>query len=121
MRMVFRTALASVLLTAMALVVSGSLALACNKDFKVYNKTDQSITQFYVSPHSSDKWEDNVLNSDIEPDTNTRVDMSDDTRDVSLYDVKAVFEDGTKVTGGKINLCRARSVYIYADRVTFEE
>jgi hypothetical protein len=61
------------------------------------------------------------LSDTIEPDTKKQVDMSDDTREYSIYDVKAVFEDGSKTTGGKINLCRAQSVYIYDDHVTFED
>ena len=47
------------------------------------------------------------------------VDMSDGTRSTSLYDVKAVFEDGSKSEGYKINLCRARTIHIYRDEVTF--
>lgn len=110
------------IILALALVaVTATGALACNKNFVVYNRTDKTITKFYVSPHQKDDWEDNVLNESIEPDTHTRVDMSDDTRQYSIYDVKAVFEDGSKSAGGDINLCRAQSVYIYADRVTFAD
>lgn len=121
MRTVFRAGLLAPILTLALVVATATAGLACNKNFVVYNRTDQTITKFYVSPHQTDDWEDNVLNDSIEPDTHTRVDMSDDTREFSIYDVKAVFEDGSKSTGGKINLCRAQSIYIYADRVTFED
>ena len=104
------------------LLLAPAAASACDKNFVVYNQTDNSITQFYVAPHSSDNWEEDLLSdkSSIEPDTSWRINMESDTRDLSLYDVKAVLEDGTKVEGGRINLCRATKVYIYDDRITFE-
>ena len=112
---------AGLILALALLAATATAALACNKNFVVYNRTDKMMTQFFVSPYQSDNWEDNVLRADIDPDTHTRVDMSDDTREYSLYDVKAVFEDGTKTTGYKINLCRAQAVYIYSDRVTYSD
>ena len=110
-------ALFAVLLT-MALPHAAS---ACNKTFIVYNRSDNSIVRFYVAPRSSDSWEDNVLSNttSIEPDTYTRINMSSDTRNVSLYDVKAVFDDGSNVEASKINICRAQGVYIYSDHVTY--
>jgi hypothetical protein len=98
-------------------------ASACNKTFYVYNRSDNTIVRLYVAPHSSNNWEDNVIanTNSIEPDTYKRINMSADTRDLSLYDVKAVFDDGSNVSGGKINLCRARSVYVYDDRVTYSD
>lgn len=115
------------ILTALTLLVFVTLATAasqaCNKTFVVYNRTDNSIVRLYVSPHASRSWEDNVLSStnSIEPDTYKNIDMSADTRDLSLYDVKAIFDDGTYVQGGKINVCRARSVYVYDDRITYSD
>ena len=98
-------------------------ALACNKTFVAYNRADSSIVRLYVAPHSANTWEDDVLGNTtaIEPDTYKRINMSSDDRDVSLYDVRAVFDDGTKIEAGKINLCRAQSVYFYNDHVTFSE
>lgn len=118
MRMTRRTVIASLLLVAV-FMFSGAVGLACNKDFKIHNKTDKTITKFYVSPAKSDEWEDNVLNDSIEPDTSIPVDMSDDNRNNSIYDVKAVFDDGTKIEGYKINLCRAALINIYDDKVTY--
>lgn len=105
----------------LAAVLTTSAAFACNKNFVVYNKSDSTITKFYVSPHASDDWEDNVLRDDIEPDTHARIDMSADTRPNSMYDVKAVFDGGDHSEGGNINLCRARSIYIYNDKVTYAD
>jgi hypothetical protein len=104
-------------------LVATHVASACNKTFVVYNHTDNSIVRLYVAPTTATSWEDNVLGSDnaIEPDTYKRINMSGDTRNLSLYDVRAVLDDGTRVQGGKINLCRAQSVHIYSDRVTYSQ
>ena len=112
---------AAVVLIAASLLPSVN-AVACDKNFVLFNETDTSITALYVSPHSSDSWEDDLMSesSSIEPDTSWHINMESDDRDLSLYDVKAVFEDGTKVVGGKINLCRATKVYVYDDRITYE-
>lgn len=118
MRMTRRSVIAALLLVAAFALTSGA-GIACNKNFKVYNKTDKTITKLFVSPYQSDDWEDNVLSGDIEPDTDLPVDMSDDSRNVSLYDVKAVFEDGSKTEGYKVNLCRAAQINIYDDKVTY--
>jgi hypothetical protein len=109
--------------TALLVLTAPNFAFACNKTFVVYNYADNSIVSFYVAPTSANSWEDNVLSSAgaIEPDTTKRINMSSDTRNVSLYDVRAIFDDGTKIEGGKINLCRAQRVNIYDDHVTFSE
>jgi hypothetical protein len=120
MRMDRRSVIASLLLVCV-FALTGAVGLACDKNFKVYNDTDKSMTKFFVSPEKSDNWEENVLSGDIEPDTSLPVDMTSDTRNNSLYDVKAVFDDGTKSEGYKINLCRARSIHIYVDKVTYTE
>lgn len=105
------------------LAVTTTAGLACNKNFLVFNRTDKTMVKFFVSPHQADDWEDNLLSADdpIEPDTKSPIDMSDDDREVSLYDVKAVFDDGSKSVGGNINLCRATAIYIYSNKVTYDE
>lgn len=104
-------------------LIATQAASACNKTFVAYNHTDSSIVRLYVAPSSSNNWEDNVLGSDnsIEPDTYKRINMSGDTRNLSLYDVRAVLDDGTRIQGGKINLCRAQAVHFYTNRVTYSE
>jgi hypothetical protein len=116
-------ALSALFIALLLTAIAAAPALACNKTFILYNRSDGSIVQLYVAPHSASSWEDDVLanTSSIDPDMNKRINMSADNRDVSLYDVKAILDDGTKVVGGKINLCRARAIYIYGDRVTYSE
>ena len=113
--------LSAVLFAALLFLTLPQAASACNKTFVLYNRADNSIVRFYVAPRSSDSWEDDVLSntSSVEPDTYKRINMASDTRIVSLYVVKAVFDDGSNVEASKINVCRARGVYIYNDHVTF--
>lgn len=108
----------SVLLSAIALTFSS--ASACTKSFRIYNDTDTPIEQLYVAPTESGSWEDDVLGDHIlYSGQNTIIDMSGDTRDYKLYDVKAVFSNGAVITGGKVPICSALHVHIHASGVTY--
>ena len=51
-------------LLAIALVIfNAHKGSADQRDFTVYNETSYTIERLYVSPHSSDNWEEDVLGS----------------------------------------------------------
>ena len=101
-------------------VVLPSPIRACDKSFRVYNETNTAIEKLYVSPTSARKWEDDVLGDNtLDSGKSTVIDMSRDTRDLKLYDVKAVFSNGAVITGGQIPVCKAERVYIHASGVTY--
>ena len=117
---------AAVVIAALAFLASVFISIsspayaACNKSFRVYNDTDTAIEQLYVAPTSASNWEDDVLGDDtIDSGTSKVIDMSADTRDLKLYDVKAVFSNGAVVSGGKIPICRAVQVHIHGDHVSY--
>ena len=116
-----KSAVATVVIAATALLLPVA-ALSCDKNFTLYNETDSSILHLYVSPHQSNTWEDDLIanTSSIEPDTSWHINMEADNRDFSIYDLKAVMDDGTKVEGASINICRATKVYVYTDHVSYE-
>ncbi len=103
-----------------AIAVSVAPAGACTKSFRVFNDTDTAIEQLYVAPTAAGSWEDDVLGDHVlYSGENTVVDMSSDTRDYKLYDVKAVFSNGAVISGGKIPICAAVNVHIHASGVTY--
>lgn len=53
---------------AAAILLHGSIALAGDQDFTLVNKTGVEIHQVFVSPHSSDDWEEDILGKDTLPD-----------------------------------------------------
>jgi len=53
---------------AAAILLHGSIALAGDQDFTLVNKTGVEIHQVFVSAHSSDEWEEDILGKDTLPD-----------------------------------------------------
>ena len=105
---------------AAAVAVSSAPASSCTKSFRIYNDTDTPIEQLFVAPAESSSWEDDVLGDHVlYSGENTVVDMSSDTRDFKLYDLKAVFSNGAVITGGKIPICSAVHVHVHASGVTY--
>lgn len=103
-----------------AVSISSAPASSCTKSFRIYNDTDTPIEQLYVAPAELRTWEDDVLGDHVlDSGDNTIVDMSSDTRDFKLYDVKAVFSNGQVITGGRIPICTAVHVHIHASGVTY--
>lgn len=96
-------------------------ASACNKNFYVYDRASLSIARLYVAPTAVNNWEDDVLSNTtaVQPNTSRLINMKADTRSYTLYDVRAILSDGTKVTGGQINMCLAHGVYVYGGRITY--
>lgn len=113
-----RFAIAAALVAATALPLS---ALACNKNFTVYNRSSSlTVTRFYASPSNGDDWEENILGKDtIEPGHKTEIDMSDDKRADKNYDVLAVLSDGTKIKRSNIDLCAITGITVYDDRIKY--
>jgi hypothetical protein len=110
----------AIVFLAAALAVPFARANACTKSFRIYNDTDTAIEQLYVAPSESRTWEDDVLGDNVlDSGSNTVIDMSADTRDFKLYDVKAVFSNGAVITGGKIPICSAVHVHVHASGVTY--
>jgi len=98
--------IALILIAALTFVVIGALrSSADQRDFTVVNETSYTIDNLYVSPHSSDNWEEDVLGSDVlEPGHHVKVTFSDDLG-YCFYDIKAVYSDGTKSEKYNVDLC----------------
>jgi hypothetical protein len=69
-------------------------AHASNLDFKFENECDQTIEHIYISPQSSDSWEEDVLGDDVlRPGHATNIHFS--PRETHRYwDIKVVTKDG---------------------------
>lgn len=72
---------------------------------KITNNTGYEIYYVYVSPQSSDEWEEDVLGADILADGETlRVNLNG--YDSPYFDVKLVDEDGDSYTFMGVNVAR---------------
>ncbi|MDQ6781818.1 MAG: hypothetical protein M3Z37_11785 [Candidatus Eremiobacteraeota bacterium] len=91
---------------ALCFVVLGtSTGSTDQRDFTVYNETSYTIERLYVSPHSADNWEEDVLGSDVlRPGHHVKITFSDDLG-ACYYDIKAIYSDKTKSIKYNVDLC----------------
>lgn len=98
-------------LTAAALLAAGLVALpslACAEDlaFTLNNKSSFTITNFYTSPTTTDKWEEDVLGEDtLEPGSSVKITIADGS-DQCNYDMKFVPKGGQDFIVNGIDLCK---------------
>lgn len=79
-------------------------------DFIFNNSTNYPVYELYVSSNSTDNWEEDVLAENILPaNHSTRVNFSGDIGNC-LFDIKAVFKDGSYREDYKIDLCTVSEV-----------
>ena len=101
------------LATLMLVLVGVDRSSADQRDFTVVNETSYTIDNLYVSPHSSDNWEEDVLGNDVlESGHRVKVTFSDDLG-YCFYDIKAVYSDGTKSEKYNVDLCSISTFRFY--------
>ncbi|MBL6852884.1 MAG: hypothetical protein ISS15_07780 [Alphaproteobacteria bacterium] len=87
-----------------AAVLFASPALAEDLHFQIHNNTNQTITEIYVSKVSTNSWESNILDGQVESGGDVNVSIQDGET-VCHYDVKVVFESAQKIYPNQ-NLCQ---------------
>lgn len=99
-----RQAMKKLLVTVTALLAFGSMVVAADDYYvEVTNSTGYVIYELYVSPESSDSWEEDVLGEDILLDgESVRVDLYG--YESSIFDIMAVDEDGDTYTFYRIDV-----------------
>ena len=94
-----------VALLAAGLVALPSLASAEDLVFTLNNNSSYSITNFYTSPTTTDKWEEDVLGEDtLEPGTSVKITIADGS-DQCNYDMKFVPKGADEFVVNGIDLC----------------
>lgn len=76
-----------------------------NKEVKIINRSDETITHFYASHVYDDSWGVDRLGQDvIEPDSWELVD-TEDGKNGCMYDFKTVTDSGQVVFRRNVNVC----------------
>lgn len=83
-----------------------------NQNFVMRNNTGQTITHVYVSPITSNNWEEDVLGSNVLPDRQTLRINFDGSEDQCNWDIKVNLADGTSREQRNVNLCRVAEVEV---------
>ncbi|MCW5313203.1 hypothetical protein GTQ43_05055 [Nostoc sp. KVJ3] len=82
------------------------------RDFLVYNNNELEITQLYVSSAKSKYWGSNILDSDIVGGSFDTITFSNNSNQC-MYDVKAIYSDGTYDLMHQANLCSTYGITFY--------
>lgn len=103
--LVRQAAIASVLtLTGVSLMAEK--ALAEKADFRVYNDSNSTITELYVSESSRDSWDNDILGADVlTTGSSIQVIFGNTSTNICIYDILAVFADGQTVEDYQVNVC----------------
>ncbi len=89
---------------ALALALSAGNAWSGDQDFTVHNQTGVDIYELYVSPGSSNDWEEDVLGVDVLADGDS-VDITFDREETSaLWDLQVRDSEGNSLTWTQLNL-----------------
>lgn len=113
--MFFRTKVALVIGVIAMFVTATALARRGPQDFVLHNKTGVEINSLYVSPHSSNDWEDDILGQDTLAN-NDSVKISFDDRDKHTHwDLKVEDHEGNSLEWDDLNLLEISEVTLHWD------
>lgn len=108
-----RTAALATLMTVPASLVGTAAALAEDVVFQIDNATNAAIVEFYISPVTSDSWEENVVPPGGELAAGGSVTLTvEDGYPACQYDMLAIFSNGIEVDDYNINICELE-VWVY--------
>ncbi|MGR3759695.1 hypothetical protein ACUXV3_06120 [Roseobacteraceae bacterium NS-SX3] len=80
-------------------------ALAEDLEFFLVNDSSADLVEFNVSPASSDRWEENLLQGGyLAPGYETGVLIADGAT-TCVYDIRGGFADGSEAEDYSLNLC----------------
>ncbi|MFB2880782.1 hypothetical protein [Floridanema aerugineum] len=82
------------------------------RDFKIINNTELTLTSVYVSSARSQRWGRNILRRPVMANGNVNINFSDSRSTQCVYDIKAVYEDGS-FDVGRYNLCEITELELY--------
>jgi hypothetical protein len=98
------------LITAVAMLMVATPALADDWDFILINGSGKAIKAIEVAPTGTTTWQPNKVDPDMKRDatvkSNGRMTVHfDKAGSQCRYDIKGTFEDGTSATWSNVNVC----------------
>jgi hypothetical protein len=88
---------------------------ASDRHVTIVNETSSTMMRFYASNAGKTSWEEDILGSRVlKPGQSVRINV-DDGSGACLYDFRADFNDGDKLTRNGINVCEIGTYRYTAD------
>ena len=110
-----RIKIALALATVAMFVTASALARTGKQDFILHNQTGVEINSLYVSPHSADDWEEDILGKDTLA-TGESLKITFDDRDKHVHwDLKVTDKDGNSLEWYDLNLIETEEVTLHWD------
>jgi hypothetical protein len=109
----FRPAKALAAACALSLLLAVSVFAQGKQDFTLHNQTGVEIHELYVSPHSSDDWEEDVLGKDTLPSGESVEITFSPKEKAKLWDLKVVDGKGNSIVWESLNLLEISEVTLH--------
>jgi hypothetical protein len=114
-RFVLRSKIALTLGVIALFVTASALARTGKQDFMLHNQTGVEIHSLYVSPHSADDWEEDVLGQDTLASGDSLKITFDDRDKHVHWDLKVTDKDGNSLEWYDLNLIEISEVTLHWD------
>lgn len=100
------------------LAFAGSAMAQGKQDFTLVNKTGYRIDKVYVSPSSSDDWDEDVLGRDVLGNGESVHIRFNRATKTCKWDLKVVYDDDEKAEWDGFDLCQISTINIHYNRST---
>jgi len=98
-------------LVALALVMVAGGAAAQDMRVRIHNDTGYTLYRFYSTNTGSSKWGSDVMGtSTLASGSSMKLNFAN-AEGYCLFDLRAIFEDGTELTRQGVNVCEATDYY----------
>ena len=104
-----------ILVVVASLVTGSALARAGKQDFILHNQTGVELHSVYVSPHSANDWQEDVLGRDTLPNGESVKITFNDRDKQAKWDLKVADKDGNALEWYELNLIEIGEVTLHWD------
>ena len=112
---ILRVRIVIALMAIATIVTASAFARSGKQDFILHNQTGVEIHSLYVSPHSADDWEEDVLGRETLPSGET-VKITFNDRDKHVHwDLKVTDKDGNALEWYDLNLVEIEELTLHWD------
>jgi hypothetical protein len=109
----FRRAKILAAICALSMLLTPAAFAQGKQDFTLHNATGVEIHQLFVSPHSSDDWEEDILGQDTLPNGES-VDIQFSRKEkAKLWDLRVVDKEGNGIVWENLNLLEISEVTLH--------
>jgi hypothetical protein len=100
-------------ITAISLLVAATTMAQGKQDFTLHNNTGVEIHKLFISPHSTDEWEEDILGKETLPDGESLEITFSRKESAKLWDLKIVDKEGTSIEWESLNLLEISEITLH--------